>query len=68
MLDRAAVEPDQAKRMTLYQQAEQLVVDQAPILPMWFDKSYVLVNHRVHGYDIGPLGVPNLNQVTIGAP
>jgi oligopeptide transport system substrate-binding protein len=68
LLDRAAVEMDESKRIVLYQQAEQLVVDQAPVLPLWFGKNYVLVNHRVHGYDIDPLGVPRFNLVTLGQP
>ncbi|MHB8084729.1 MAG: peptide ABC transporter substrate-binding protein [Dehalococcoidia bacterium] len=68
LLDRAAVEMDQAKRTALYQQAEQLVVEQAPVLPLWFGKNYVLVNPRVHGYDIDPLGVPRFNLVTLGQP
>ncbi len=68
LLDRAAVEMDQTKRMALYQQAEQLVVDDAPVLPLWFGKNYVLVNLRVHGYAIDPLGVPRLNLVTLGQP
>ena len=62
------MEMDEGKRMALYQQAEQLVVDQAPVLPLWFGKNYVLVNPRVHGYDIDPLGVPRLNLVTLGQP
>ncbi|MGD0355079.1 MAG: peptide ABC transporter substrate-binding protein [Dehalococcoidia bacterium] len=68
LLDRAAVDMDQNERTTLYQQAEQLVVDQAPVLPLWFSKNYILVNPRVHGFDIDPLGVPHLNLVTLGQP
>lgn len=65
LLDRAAVEQDYDKRMDMYQQAEQLVVDQAPVLPMWFSKNYELVSPIVHGYTIDPLGVPRFNTVTL---
>lgn len=65
LIDRAAVEQDHDRRMRLYQQAEQVVVDQAPVIPLWFNQSYVLVNPRVKNYSIDPLGVPRLNLVTI---
>jgi len=65
LIDRAAVEQDHGRRMRLYQQAEQVVVDQAPVIPLWFNQSYVLVNPRVKNYSIDPLGVPRLNLVTI---
>jgi len=65
LLGQAAVEKDYSKRLTLYQQAEQLVIDQAPVMPLWFGKNHLLINPRVHNYDIDPLGVPRLNLVTI---
>ncbi|MCX6001938.1 MAG: peptide ABC transporter substrate-binding protein [Chloroflexi bacterium] len=65
LLDKAAVEADYDKRIGLYQEAEKIIVDQAPVMPLWFGKNYTLVNHRVHNYDIDPLGVPKLNLVTL---
>lgn len=65
LLDQAAIEQDYDKRIAMYQQAEQLIVDQAPILPLWFSRNYALVNQRVKGYNIDPLGVPRFNQVTL---
>lgn len=65
LLDQAAVEKDQEKRTGLYQQAEQIVVDEAPALPLWFQKTYYLINPRVHNFEIDPLGVPHLNLVTL---
>lgn len=65
LLDRAAVEQDYDKRIAMYRQAEQIIVDQAPVLPMWFSRNYVLVSPDVNGYTIDPLGVPRFNQVTL---
>jgi oligopeptide transport system substrate-binding protein len=65
LIDRAAIEQDYDKRMALYQQAELVVVGQAPIMPLWFNKSYILVNPRIKNYSIDPLGVPRLNLVTV---
>ena len=65
LLDQAAAEQDCDKRLSLYRQAEQIVVEQAPVLPMWFPRNYMLVSPYVHGYSIDPLGVPRFNQVTL---
>jgi oligopeptide transport system substrate-binding protein len=65
LLDRAAVEQDFDKRMALYGQAEQVVVQQAPVIPLWFQKNYILVNPGVHNFQLDPLGVPRLNLVTL---
>ncbi len=65
LLDQAAVEQDYNKRIAMYQQAEQLVIDQAPVMPLWFSRNYVLVNPRVKGYNIDPMGVPRFNQITL---
>ena len=64
-MDKAAVEKDYDTRMGIYQQAEQIVVNDAPILPLWFGRNYILISPRVHNYNIDPLGVPRLNLVTV---
>jgi oligopeptide transport system substrate-binding protein len=63
LLDQAAIEQDNAIRLAMYQQAEQLVVDEAPCLPLWFGANYILVKPYVKGYELSPLGVPDLSQV-----
>ena len=64
-LDQAAIEQDRAVRLDMYQQAEQLVVDEAPCLPLWHGASYILVEPYVKGYELSPLGVPDLSKVYI---
>jgi len=63
LLDRAAIEQDNATRLTMYQKAEQMVVDGAPCLPLWFGANYILVKPYVRGYKLNPLGIPDLSQV-----
>jgi oligopeptide transport system substrate-binding protein len=62
-LDQAAIEQDGALRLTMYQQAEQLVVDEAPCLPLWHGTNYILVEPYVKGYELSPLGIPDLSKV-----
>jgi oligopeptide transport system substrate-binding protein len=65
LLDQAAVEQDQQKRFALYQQAEQMIVQDAAMLPLYFGRSYVVVKPYVQGYKLNLLGFPLLNKVSI---
>ena len=65
ILEQARVESDSNARYKLYQQAEQMIVDDAAWIPLWFTKSYVLVKPYVKGYDITPMIIPQLKDVYI---
>jgi oligopeptide transport system substrate-binding protein len=63
LLDQAAIEQDETVRLAMYQQAEQLVVDDAPCLPLFHGANYILVEPYVKGYELSPLGIPDLTKV-----
>jgi oligopeptide transport system substrate-binding protein len=63
MLDRAGVQPDETARFNLYQQAEQIVVDEAACLPLWFGKTYLLIKPYVKNYKLDIQGIPTLSEV-----
>jgi oligopeptide transport system substrate-binding protein len=65
LLDQAAIEQDETVRLAMYRQAEQLVVDDAPCLPLFHGINYILVEPYVKGYERGPLGIPDLARVYI---
>jgi oligopeptide transport system substrate-binding protein len=65
VLDEAAVEGDSDRSLELYRQAEQLLVDDAACLPLWFGKNYILVKPYVQGYELNPMGFAWLNKVSI---
>jgi len=58
ILDQARTEMDVTKRIQLYQQAEQMIVDDAPALFTVHGISYVLVKPYVKGYVLTPIDVP----------
>jgi len=58
LLERARVEPDVSKRIALYQQAEQMIVDDAPVLFTTHSLSYQLVKPYVRGYIFTPISIP----------
>ncbi len=65
LLEMAGVEPDSNLSLTLYQQAEQKLVEDAASLPLWFGKNYILVKPYVKGYNLSPQGLVMLNNVSI---
>jgi len=65
LLERAGVEQDSALSLTLYQQAEQLLVEDAACLPLWFGQNYVLIKPYVGGYKLNPSGFAMLNEVSV---
>jgi oligopeptide transport system substrate-binding protein len=65
IMEQAGIETDEAVSLELYRQAEQMLVDDAAILPLWFGENYILVKPYVQGYDLNPLGFAWLNKVSI---
>ncbi len=65
LLERAGVETDYEQSLALYQQAEQMLVDDAACLPLWFGQNYILVKPYVENYELNPMGFAMLNKVSI---
>ncbi len=65
ILERAAIEPDEPTRFSLYQQAEELIVTEAACLPLWFNENYLLVKPYVKNYRVDAQGVPLLSEAYI---
>ena len=65
LLDRAAAEGDREASLELYRRAEQLLVDDAACLPLWFGQNYILVKPHLEGYELNPMGYASLNKVRI---
>jgi oligopeptide transport system substrate-binding protein len=65
LLEQAATELDMENSLTMYQQAEQMLVNDAAILPLWFGRSYILVKPYVKGYEPNAMGYVMLNRVWI---
>jgi oligopeptide transport system substrate-binding protein len=65
LLDKAGVESDNAKSLTMYQQIEKMLVDDAVCIPLWFGKNYFLVKPTVNGYNPTVMGIANLSKVSV---
>ncbi len=65
LLEQARVEQDPQRRIQLYQQAEQIIVQDAPWIPLTFGKEYVLVKPWVKNYVVSPIIIPVLKDVVV---
>ena len=66
LLEEARTDQDPLSRFSKYNKAEQMIIDDAPWLPMWFDQEgMALINSRVKGFEFTPLIVPKLKNVYI---
>ena len=58
LLEAARVERDVTRRIAMYQQAEQMIVDDAPVIFTTHSLSYQLVQPYVKGFIFTPIDVP----------
>ncbi len=66
LLEEARIETDVVRRMNLYKKAENMIVSDAPWLPLWFaGERHVLIKPYVKGYEITPMIVPKMRHVYI---
>ena len=66
LLEEARVELDEKTRFEIYHQVEELILDDAPWIPLWHgDSGYVLVKPNVKDYFLFPLVIPKLRYVYI---
>ena len=65
LLVQARTEQDSAKRMTLYQQVEQLILADVPWVPLYYGRDHVVVKPYVKNFMLPPVVMPYLRYVTI---
>ncbi len=58
-------ENNDVQRYDLYQRLDQMMIDQAPIVPLFYDEVLRFVNPRVSNLGINPLNLLNLKQVKL---
>ena len=65
LLERARVEQDRDARLALYGEAEQLLMDDAGIIPLFHIRDYVLLRPHVLGFKFSILGQPAVEGITL---
>ena len=67
LIQQANGESDQTKAFMIYQQAEQLMINDGACLPLTFGQNYLLIQPWVKGLTVNALGIMDFNDVTISA-
>ena len=66
ILEEARVEHNAFTRVELYQKAENMLVKDAPWLPLWYSgEQFVLLKPHVKNYKLTPMIVPKMSEVVI---
>ena len=65
LLEKALVETNDSLRYRLYRQADQLVMQDAPVVPLWYDVVVHLVQPWVHDFHPNALNVLELRRVRL---
>lgn len=64
----AARTPDQARRFELFQKAESILLEQAPIAPLIFGARNYLIHPSVKGWEPASLGINQYKKVYLQSP
>ena len=65
LFEKALTESNDSIRYELYRQADQLVMDDAPVVPLWYDKVVHLVQNNVTGFQPNALNLLELRRVQL---
>lgn len=65
LYEKALLEINDSARYNLYRQMDQLVINDAPVVPIWYDMAIHLVSKRVRNFAPNALNLLELRRVTI---
>ena len=65
LVEQARVEGDSEVRLAFYREAEQLLMDDAGIIPLFHVQDFVLVRPHVKGFRMLPVGQPDLTVIKL---
>ena len=62
--EQALLVTDDSSRLKMYQQLDQMIINDAPVIPLWYDEVIRLVNPRVQGFQPNGLNLLELRRVS----
>jgi len=65
LFERAITETNDSLRYQLYQQADQVMINDAPVVPLWYDEVIHLVQPNVKGFAANALNLLELRRVRL---
>jgi peptide/nickel transport system substrate-binding protein len=68
LFEQALMEENDSLRYDLYRRADQVMINDAPVIPLWYDKGIRLVQPNVNGFKPNALNLLELRKTRIGEP
>lgn len=65
LLEQAAVEMDTVNRSQMYSDAQSILMDEVPWIPLYTPKDYIVVRSTIEGVQMGPMGRLLLNEAVV---
>ena len=65
LYEKALTETNDSLRYVLYRQMDQLVMNDAPVVPLWYDEVFRLVNPRIQGFRPNGLNLLELRTTSL---
>jgi peptide/nickel transport system substrate-binding protein len=62
LFEKAITETNDSLRYLLYQQADQLMIRDAPVVPLWYDKVVRLVQPNIKGFEANAVNLLELRR------
>ncbi|MFE3515126.1 ABC transporter substrate-binding protein [Streptomyces sp. NPDC059166] len=65
LVDEANAENDKAKAVSTFQDAEKVLVEQMPVIPLWYQNGSAGYSDRVENVSLNPFSVPVYDQIKV---
>ncbi|HWU05508.1 MAG TPA: ABC transporter substrate-binding protein [Streptomyces sp.] len=65
LIDKANAESDKAKAVTTFQDAEKVLVEQMPVIPLWYQNGSAGYSDRVEDVSLNPFSVPVYDRIKV---
>ncbi|WP_250287587.1 peptide ABC transporter substrate-binding protein [Streptomyces atroolivaceus] len=65
LVDKANAESDKAKAVTTFQDAEKVLAEQMPVIPLWYQNGSAGYSDRVENVSLNPFSVPVYDQIKV---
>jgi len=63
LFEKSYYETNNEKRFELYRKMDQMVMDYAPVVPLFYDQSVVMLQNNISGYSFNPLSLMILKRI-----
>lgn len=65
LIDKANAESDKAKAVATFQDSEKVLVEQMPVIPLWYQNGSAGYSDRVENVSLNPFSVPVYDQIKV---